>query len=58
MLKRYRQGRQIRKSPAHAIDETTALPCEYAKYKNRAFLFAATHDVLIGGFGFKEQKHA
>jgi hypothetical protein len=47
MLECYRQGRQIRKNPAHAIVETTALPCEYAKYKNRACLFAAPHDVLI-----------
>jgi hypothetical protein len=47
MLQNYRQGRQIRKSPAHAIDETKSLPCEYAKYKNRTYVFAVPHDVLI-----------
>jgi hypothetical protein len=47
MLQNYRQGRQIRKSPAHAIEETKSLPCEYAKYKNRCYVFAVTHDVLI-----------
>jgi len=55
MLDRYSGERQIRESPAHAIDESTALPCEYAKYKNPSGFFAVTHDVLIEKPGFKER---
>jgi hypothetical protein len=42
MLERHRRERQIRKNPAHAIDQTTALPCEYAKKKKRFYPFAVT----------------
>jgi hypothetical protein len=35
------------KGPAHAIEHTTPLPCEYANYKNLLGIFSTPHDLLI-----------
>jgi hypothetical protein len=48
MLGRYSEGRQFREGPAHAIEVKTVLPCEYAKYKNRAGVFTVPHNVWTG----------
>jgi hypothetical protein len=52
MLERYSEERQIREGSAHAVDGMTALPCEYAKYKNPPYLFCKRpRSIDRSGFG-------